>query len=219
MLPSRRHLIDETPKPDRSPRQSGSILGGAGVLVLGRNIVAALGWTGTVIVVRQLSQQEWGEYSLIVSLLGIVGFIADLKLSRIVLRDVIGADHEFAGEVVGSYVAAQARDRGRLVPGRDGVGVVDRVLLPRRHRRDGGRRAQPDHPLGCVRGDAAFRGPALAPGRRDRQCARPAGPVRVDGGDRRRRALVDPVVLVVDGGQFAWSSSPGWSSSPTGSPG
>jgi O-antigen/teichoic acid export membrane protein len=104
-------------KPDRTPRQSGSILGGAGILVLGRNIVAALGWTGTVIVVRQLSQHEWGEYSLIVSLLGIVGFIADLKLSRIVLRDVIGADHEFAGEVVGSYVAL------RLV-----IGVVSYIV-------------------------------------------------------------------------------------------
>ncbi|HEY3725264.1 MAG TPA: flippase [Acidimicrobiia bacterium] len=91
-------------KPDRTPRQSGTILGGAGVLVVGRNVVAALGWLGTVIIVRQLSQQEWGQYSLIVSLLGIIGFIADLRLSRIVLRDVMGAGHEIAGEVVGSYV-------------------------------------------------------------------------------------------------------------------
>ena len=55
-------------------------------------MVAALGWVGTVIIVRQLSEAEWGRFSFIVSLLGIIGFIADLKLSRIVLRDVIGAD-------------------------------------------------------------------------------------------------------------------------------
>jgi O-antigen/teichoic acid export membrane protein len=91
-------------KPDRTPRESGSILGGAGVLVVGRYVVAALGWVGTVVIVRQLSEAEWGRYSFIVSLLGIIGFIADLKLSRIVLRDVIGADADDASRVVGSYV-------------------------------------------------------------------------------------------------------------------
>jgi O-antigen/teichoic acid export membrane protein len=91
-------------KPDRTPRQSGTILGGAGVLVVGRYVVAALGWVGTVIIVRQLTEAEWGRYSFIVSLLGIIGFIADLKLSRIVLRDVIDADAEQASHVVGSYV-------------------------------------------------------------------------------------------------------------------
>lgn len=91
-------------RPDRTPRQSGSILSGAGVLVVGRYVVAALGWVGTVIVVRQLTEGEWGRFSFILSLLGIIGFIADLKLSRIVLRDVIDADAEAASHVVGSYV-------------------------------------------------------------------------------------------------------------------
>lgn len=91
-------------KPDRTPRQSASILSGAGVLVLGRYVVAALGWTGTVIVVRQLTETEWGQFSFIISLLGIIGFIADLKLSRIVLRDVIAADADGASKVIGSYV-------------------------------------------------------------------------------------------------------------------
>lgn len=53
---------------------------------------------------RQLSEGEWGRFSFIVSLLGIIGFIADLKLSRIVLRDVLGADADGASRVVGSYI-------------------------------------------------------------------------------------------------------------------
>ena len=68
-----------------SPRPSGSLLSGASVLVAGRYAVAALAWIGTVIIVRQLTVEEFGEYSVIFSLLGIVGFIADLRISRIVL--------------------------------------------------------------------------------------------------------------------------------------
>ena len=62
------------------------------MLVAGRYAVAALAWIGTVIIVRQLTVEEFGEYSVIFSLLGIVGFIADLRISRIVLADVLAAD-------------------------------------------------------------------------------------------------------------------------------
>lgn len=80
------------------------MLGGAGVLVAGRYLVAVLAWTGTVIIVRELTPNEWGRYSFVANLLGIVGLIADLRLSRIVIKDVMDAEHR-AGEVVGSYVA------------------------------------------------------------------------------------------------------------------
>jgi O-antigen/teichoic acid export membrane protein len=80
------------------------MLSGAGVLVVGRYLVAAFAWAGTLIVVRELSKSDFGRYQFILSLLGIVGFIADLKLSRIVLRDLMAVDGDAAGEVVGSYV-------------------------------------------------------------------------------------------------------------------
>jgi O-antigen/teichoic acid export membrane protein len=93
-----------TPPPDpATPRSSGSLLSGASVLVAGRYAVAALAWVGTVIIVRQLTVEEFGEYSVIFSLLGIVGFIADLRSSRIVLADVLAAAHDDAVKVVGSY--------------------------------------------------------------------------------------------------------------------
>lgn len=91
-------------EPARTPRRAGSMLSGASVLVLGRYVVAAFAWTGTLIVVRGLSVDEFGRYMFVLSLLGIVGFIADLRLSRIVLRDVMAADAVETGRVIGSYV-------------------------------------------------------------------------------------------------------------------
>jgi O-antigen/teichoic acid export membrane protein len=66
-------------------------------------VVAALSWLGTLLIIKHLSVHQFGEYSVIFSLLGIVGFIADLRLSRIVLEEVIGADEDQAAEIVGSY--------------------------------------------------------------------------------------------------------------------
>ena len=80
------------------------MLSGAGVLVVGRYIVAALSWGVTLIVVRELSVSDFGRYQLIFSLLAIVGFIADLRLSRIVLRDVMEVEGAAAGEIIGSYL-------------------------------------------------------------------------------------------------------------------
>jgi O-antigen/teichoic acid export membrane protein len=86
-----------------TPRRSGSLLSGAGVLVAGRYAVAALAWVGTILIVRHLTVAEFGDYSVIFSLLGIVGFIADLRISRIVLADVLAADDCDAARIVGSY--------------------------------------------------------------------------------------------------------------------
>lgn len=93
------------------------MLSGAGVLVAGRYVVAALAWVSTIIIVRHLTKDQFGEYSFVFALLGIVGFIADLRLSRIVLSDVLDADEEGAVRVVGSYTGL------RLV-----IGVVSYVV-------------------------------------------------------------------------------------------
>jgi O-antigen/teichoic acid export membrane protein len=80
------------------------MLSGAGVLVFGRYLVAALAWGGTLIVVRELTVSEFGRFQFVLSLLGIIGFIADLRLSRIVLRDLMEVDGDDAGHIVGSYL-------------------------------------------------------------------------------------------------------------------
>ncbi|MGZ6907588.1 MAG: flippase [Acidimicrobiia bacterium] len=106
-----------------APRRSESVLSGASVLVAGRYIVAALGLVLTIIIVRRLTVEQFGEYSVVFSLLGIVGFIADLRLSRVVLADVIAADDDQASEIVGSYTGL------RFVIGIVSYGVAIGVAL------------------------------------------------------------------------------------------
>ena len=93
------------------------MLSGASVLLVGRYAVAVLGWLGTAIIFRTLGTTRFGEFSVIFALLGIVGFIADLRLSRIVLADVLAADETEAARIVGSYTGL------RLV-----IGVVSYVV-------------------------------------------------------------------------------------------
>lgn len=92
------------------------------MLVAGRYVVAGLAWLGTLLIIKHLTVAEFGRYSIIFSLLGIVGFIADLRLSRIVLEEVISADEAGAAEIVGSYTGL------RLVIGVVSYGVAIAVV-------------------------------------------------------------------------------------------
>ena len=76
---------------------------GATGLLIGRTVSAIVGWAGTVVIARELSPTDWGGYSFIFGLLGIVGLVVDLQVGRIVLREVLDAGDD-AGRVVGSYV-------------------------------------------------------------------------------------------------------------------
>lgn len=76
---------------------------GAGILVGSRYAMALLGWAGTVLVIRQLSEADWGRYSLIFSLLGVIGMVSDLRIGRVVMRAVMD-DAEAPAESAGAYV-------------------------------------------------------------------------------------------------------------------
>jgi O-antigen/teichoic acid export membrane protein len=61
-----------------------------------------LGWITTVIIIRSLTPAEFGEYSVVFSVLGIIGIVSELRLSRVVLQRVMHGDDDPA-EVVSSY--------------------------------------------------------------------------------------------------------------------
>jgi O-antigen/teichoic acid export membrane protein len=82
---------------------AGSLLWGAGGLAVSRYLVAMLGWAGTVVIARELSASDWGAFSLIFSLLRIVGFLGDLEVSRIVLSSLLDPEED-TGRTLGSYV-------------------------------------------------------------------------------------------------------------------
>jgi O-antigen/teichoic acid export membrane protein len=50
-----------------------------------RVVVAGLGWAGSVLIARALSAEDWGQYSFVFGLLGIVSVLADLGVGRVVL--------------------------------------------------------------------------------------------------------------------------------------
>jgi O-antigen/teichoic acid export membrane protein len=87
----------------RVPPPPGSVGRGATGLLIGRVASAIAGWAGTVVIARELSPTDWGGYSFIFGLLGIIGLVVDLQVGRVVLREVLDAGDD-AGRVVGSYV-------------------------------------------------------------------------------------------------------------------
>ncbi len=87
-----------------SPATAASFASGAWFLVAARNAVALLGWSGTILIVHRLSPQSWGGFSVIFSVLGIVGMVADLRLGRIVMRQLIDATGPRLEQLLGSYV-------------------------------------------------------------------------------------------------------------------
>ncbi|MCU1691215.1 MAG: hypothetical protein JWM64_306 [Frankiales bacterium] len=87
---------------ERLLRSQGSLVGATAALTLSRVLGAALGYVGTAVVVRQLSEGRWGLYAYVFSLLGLVGVVADLQLSRSVYR-ALDEDAD-AGSVAGSYL-------------------------------------------------------------------------------------------------------------------
>jgi O-antigen/teichoic acid export membrane protein len=69
-------------------RPDGSLLSGTGSLIGSRLVVAGLGWGGTIIIVRQLTTADWGAFSLVFGVLGLVGMLSDLRLSRVVIESL-----------------------------------------------------------------------------------------------------------------------------------
>jgi O-antigen/teichoic acid export membrane protein len=75
-------------------------------MLAGRLTVAVLGWIGTVLIARDLSEAQWGAYSFVFSVVGIVGLLADLQISRVVMVEIIDQEGDDRLEnTVGVYVA------------------------------------------------------------------------------------------------------------------
>lgn len=70
-----------------------------------RVVVAALGWIGSVIVARSLSSEEWGQFSFVFALLGVMSIVTDLGVGRVVLAHLIGADRDEIARTASSFVA------------------------------------------------------------------------------------------------------------------
>jgi O-antigen/teichoic acid export membrane protein len=71
-----------------------------------RLVVAALGWAGTLLIVRNLAVHAWGEFSFVFSFIAIVSILTDLATSPMVIKGVL-ADND-PGRFAGIYVLLRA---------------------------------------------------------------------------------------------------------------
>jgi O-antigen/teichoic acid export membrane protein len=85
------------------PEQPRSMVGNAGVLFVGRLVVAALGWAGTILIIRRLSVDEWGRFSFVFSFLGLMLIVTNVVNARQAIRGFY--DAEEPSDFVGVYIA------------------------------------------------------------------------------------------------------------------
>ena len=85
-----------------SPRPGG-LVANAGMMLAARYIVAALGWLGTLLIVRSLTVPEFGQLSFVFSLILLVAVFADLGIGRLSIKGLLDGEHDpaaFAGTLV-----------------------------------------------------------------------------------------------------------------------
>lgn len=106
-VPTERVATDEEPKhtetrvEPESDRASGvSIVANASSLVISRLVVAAMGWSGTVLIVRHLSVADWGKFSFVFGFLGLMSVVTNMANPRVVFRELAKDD----GRIAGTYV-------------------------------------------------------------------------------------------------------------------
>ena len=108
MVPPMRQRIDPSgvgTARDTSVRSSRveALVANAGMMVAARYVVAALGWLGTLIIVRSLSVPQFGRFSFVFSLILLIAVFADLGIGRLSIKGLLeegGDPAAFAGTLV-----------------------------------------------------------------------------------------------------------------------
>jgi O-antigen/teichoic acid export membrane protein len=95
---------DPTPEQLATDAAAGrKLLTSTGALVASRLVVAVLGWAGTILIVRALTPQEWGQFSLVFTVLGTLSFVTSLGSGRIVLAELVRRSPG-GGDYAGTYI-------------------------------------------------------------------------------------------------------------------
>lgn len=109
-----------TPTPDPhvvtpEPTNPGSAQGAAsdgraaakatGAMLASRVVIAALGWTGSVIIARILSPEAWGHYTFVFALLGLMAIFTDLGVGRAVMARLIVDDPDEVARTASAFIA------------------------------------------------------------------------------------------------------------------
>jgi len=74
-------------------------------VVASRLIVAAMGWAGSVVIARTLDGEQWGQYSFVFALLGVMSIVTDLGVGRVVVAKLIDGDPDEIARTASSFLA------------------------------------------------------------------------------------------------------------------
>ncbi|GAA1479685.1 hypothetical protein GCM10009624_01250 [Gordonia sinesedis] len=94
-------IAEEATQSDRALRNTASLLAS-------RVAIAAMGWAGTVVMARILSPDDWGKFSFVFGLLGMMSIITDLGVGRVVLARLVDSDHDEVSRVASTFIALRA---------------------------------------------------------------------------------------------------------------
>lgn len=89
----------------REASDGGAALRASASSVISRLVIAMLGWAGTILIVRTLSPESWGQFSFVFGLLGLLAVFTDLGVGRIVLAHLITTDRDDVEATATAFVA------------------------------------------------------------------------------------------------------------------
>src|SRR5690606_8958351 len=94
---------------ERHPRVTATqgLYRNAGSLLVSRVVMAALGWAGSLLIVRDLSTEDFGRFPFVFSVLGMLSIVTDMGTGRVAVAGFL-ADPERSGAFAGSYVVLRS---------------------------------------------------------------------------------------------------------------
>ncbi len=101
-------MLTSPPHEEKSGSSGGGLLANAGALMVSRLVIAALGWAGTVLIARSLSLEQFGAFTLIFTVLGLMSVVTDMGIGRIAIRGMLGDRGRDPGAFAGSYIMLRA---------------------------------------------------------------------------------------------------------------
>lgn len=105
------------------PPEEKGLLTNTSWLIGSRLVVGVLGWGGTVLIARHLSVTEFGRFTIIFTILGLMSVVTDMGIGRIALRGMLGSPEDDPSGFAGAYVML------RTIMGVVGYGLVMLIVV------------------------------------------------------------------------------------------
>jgi len=80
-----------------------SVVASTAFLFVARILVSGISYAATALIARTLTPRDWGAYTFVISATTILDALFDLRVTRLVLRDLTSPDSD-AGHVMGSFL-------------------------------------------------------------------------------------------------------------------